>query len=101
MDYKKYIRHRAWMFGSMSAMKAAQKITMDLESHNVSRYGSTLYEQAYNYYQVRYKRQTMLKLIIFLALALPLPLLFIDMILIKAILASYYTILSHYMRKGY
>lgn len=101
MNYKRYIRHRALIFGSMSALRAAQKITSDLEPHNVSRYGTTIYEQAYNYYQVRFKKQTLLKIVIFILLILPLPVLFYKNVAVNAALAAYYTILSYYMRKGY
>ena len=56
MNYKKFIQHRCLLFGTFSASKAARKITRKLEPSNIARYGSNLYEQAYNYYMITRKR---------------------------------------------
>ena len=52
MNYKKFIKHRAFLYGTLSAHKAAEKILSGLEPTYRSRYGSSLYEQAYNYYKI-------------------------------------------------
>jgi hypothetical protein len=100
MNYKEYIKYRAILFGSVSPLVASKRILRKLNSSQVCEYGEDVYEQAYNYYQVRYKNQILHKLLIIILILWPLPLIFkLQLLPIKAIFALYYTGVSYYLRK--
>ena len=56
MDYKKFVKRRRILFGTLSTNKAAIKMLEGLNPSTVGRYGTQLYEQAYNYYMVTRKK---------------------------------------------
>ena len=56
MDYKKFVKRRRILFGTLSTNKTAIKMLEGLNPSTIGRYGTQLYEQAYNYYMVTRKK---------------------------------------------
>lgn len=67
---RRYLRRRAILFGTLSVHKMAEKIVSNIPKGQENRWGTSLYDRAYNYYQLVYKRCMLPTIMLLLSIVL-------------------------------